>query len=103
MRIGNHLGTAFAEIDSLPGCSQIAVSHSAFVQPEYRRMGHGEDFHKERLRLMEKNFGYDYALCTVDVRNTAQLAILARNGWTRFTSFESSKTGNTVAIYGRNL
>jgi ribosomal protein S18 acetylase RimI-like enzyme len=103
MRVANHDGTAFCEIDSLPGCSQIAVSHSAFVKPEARGQGVGKDFHHERLRLMEKNLGYDYAICTVDMSNTPQIKILAAENWLFLGSFRSSKTGHFVGIYGKPL
>lgn len=102
MRVSNKSKTAYAEIDSLPGCSQIAVSHAAFVNPRHRGHGVGDAAHKERLALMV-DLGYDYTICTVDTKNTAQLQILAKNGWTRLSSFDSLKTGNTVAIYGRTL
>jgi hypothetical protein len=103
MRVGNNDGTAFCEIDSLPGCSQIAVSHSAFVKPEARGNGVGGAFHHERLRLMQHNLGYDYAICTVDLANRAQIEILAAENWLTLGSFKSSKTGHFVGIFGKPL
>jgi L-amino acid N-acyltransferase YncA len=100
MRI-NFLGSV-AEIDSLPGCSQVAVSHSAFTQPGLRGRGRGRMGNKTRLDYM-KTLGYDYALCTIDVANEAQVSILKKNGWSRLDSFVSSKTGHDVALFGKGL
>ena len=93
----------FGEIDSLPGCSQIGVSHSVFCPPEHRTKGAGTEANRRRLTLMKADYGYDYALCTVDLSNHAQLRILAANGWTQLDSFLSSKTGHKVGIFGTQL
>lgn len=97
------LNHVVGEIDSLPGCTQVGVSHSVFLPEAKRGLGLGDHANKMRLDLMRDELGYDYALCTVDVKNTAQLSVLNKNGWVRLSSFSSSKTGNTVAIYGKDL
>lgn len=90
------------EIDNLPGCSQVAVFHSAFVLPEYRNKGEGFQAHVERLETAIR-LGYDYAICTVQQGNTAQEKILHDNGWEEIGLFFSRKTGHYVTIYGINL
>jgi L-amino acid N-acyltransferase YncA len=90
------------ELDTLPGCTQVVVSHSVFVHKDQRGRGLGKEANANRLVEM-RGLGYDYALCTVDKTNVAQLKILEGNGWTRLDSFKSSKTDHTVAIYGKEL
>lgn len=90
------------ELDSLPGCSQIVVSHAAFVPKEKRGEGLGDIVHKRRLNQMAA-LGYDAALCSCTSSNEAQKKILLKNGWTNVWSFDSSKTGNTVLIWMKNL
>lgn len=97
---GRRVGTG--HIDPLPGSSQVAVFHSAFVLPEFRKQGAGEEAHKQRIELATGML-YDYALVTVDSSNEVQLKILERNHWKKLDGFHSSKTGHLVFIYGRRL
>lgn len=90
------------EIDNLPGCDQIAVSHNVWLNHNLRGEGRGKNAHKNRLDTMQF-LGYNYTICTVDMKNEAQLHILETNGWKKFDEFKSSKTGNTVGIFGRKL
>lgn len=90
------------EITNLPGCDQIAVSHNVWLRPELRAAGRGKIAHARRLEEMQF-LGYDYTLCTVDMKNEAQRHILETNGWKKFDEFKSGKTGNTVGIFGRKL
>lgn len=93
---------AVGEIDNLPGCTQVAVFHSAWVSPEYRGKGYGEQAHV--LRLHEATgMLYDYALCTVDAKNERQISLLTKFGWKCLDSFISTKTGHNVCIYGKLL
>ena len=59
----------YGEIDSLPGCTQVGVSHSVFCPPENRNKGRGTEANKRRLVFMKHDYGYDYAVCTVDLNN----------------------------------
>jgi ribosomal protein S18 acetylase RimI-like enzyme len=93
---------ACGHIDPLPGSTQVAVFHSAFVLPEYRNQGIGKKAHQERLRLAKENL-YDFALCTVDSTNTVQIKNLEANGWILRGSFFSNKTKHQVRIYGLDL
>ena len=90
------------EIDTMPGCSQIGISHAVFRPVIKRGKGQGGLAHKGRLTHME-DLGYDYALCTVDMSNEAQLHILKKYGWHQIDEFISSKTGHTVGLFGRPL
>lgn len=86
------------EIDSLPGCSQIAVSHSVFNAGE-RGQGIGKFANKKRKDIAFNQLGYDLMLCTVNVGNYAQLQVLRANGWYRLHIFKSRKTGHDVELW----
>lgn len=96
MRFANAVGTC--QIDDLPGCSQIAVSHSVFVLPHLRRQGHGTNNHALRLERM-KNLNYDAAVCTVASGNAIEKSHLTKFGWKFLYSFKSSKTGSVVELW----
>ena len=89
----------FGEITSLPGCSQIGVSHAVFSPVP----GKGKQAHTERLEHMKEVLGYDYSLCTVDASNLRQKNILNYNHWEHLSSFTSTKTKHTVEIWGKSL
>jgi RimJ/RimL family protein N-acetyltransferase len=90
------------EIDDLQGCSQIAVFHSAFVLPEHRNKQLGLDAHLSRIEEASAH-GYNCAICTVDAKNAAQVAILEKAGWHKVWDFDSSKTGHVVEVYMREI
>jgi hypothetical protein len=111
--IGNQMRTSYfgedgvtsiacGEIDSLPGCSQVAVFHSAFVLPEFRNKGHGLAAHIDRLETA-MDLLYDVGLCTVARNNEYQITNLTKTGWKQVWKFVSSKTGNEVLVFLRNL
>lgn len=100
MRFSNEYGSC--EISDLPGCDQIAVSHSAFILPELRHKGYGSYNHLARLHRMH-DMHYDLALCTTRADNLPQIRILAKNGWKRLYSFNSKKTGSHVILWVRDL
>lgn len=93
---------ACGHIDPLPGSTQVAVFHSAFVLPQYRNQGIGGFAHKARLQLAKDQL-YDFAICTVDATNKYQIRNLTANDWSVRGSFTSKKTGHLVLIYGREL
>lgn len=92
-----------AEIDTLPGSSQVAVVHGVFLYPEGRGKGLGKRGQKQRLQHMYLDLGYDAALCTVDMKNKKNIHILETNGWIFAGMFKSSKTQHNVGIYIRGL
>jgi hypothetical protein len=96
--VRHSFGPVHGELTTLPGCSQLVVSHAVFS----RLRGHAVAANEERQNFA-KSIGYDYMLCTVDLANGAQLHILERCGWKRLDVFKSSKTQHNVALYGRNL
>lgn len=93
----------YGEIDTLPGCTQVAISHGVFVPLGKRGKGSGKAAQAARLSVLKDGLGYDYAICTVDLKNAAQKHILEEAGWRYLSSFTSSKTGHQVAVFGRNL
>lgn len=90
------------EVDTLPGCSQVAVSHSMFIGPKDRGQGFSKTEGQLRLQRMQ-DLGWDYVLCTVDLSNERQIKQLIGNGWKQLDMFTSAKTGHTVALFGRLL
>ncbi len=102
MRV-SYQGKAVAEVDSLPGCAQVAVVHASFVSPEFQGKGVGKRAHNNRLALLKDEFLYDAAIATVCYQNGAQMNIMRAAGWTQAGHFLSRKTGNTVAIFVKQL
>jgi len=97
----NHEGV-ISEITSLPGCSQICVFHSVFVSPDERGKGLGTFAHKKRLEEA-RNLGYQLAVCSVVMGNTAQEKILLHYGWKASNEYDSHKTGNIVQLWTKQL
>lgn len=95
----NILGVV-GELDSLPGCSQVAVSHGVFLPIHHRGDGLGTDANKERQRIAFEELNYDMMICTIDGNNGAQRHILCKNGWKLLTEFNSRKTGHVVEVWG---
>lgn len=90
------------EISTLPGNSNVAVSHAVFVPASMRGKGLGTKAQEKRLELM-KNLGYDYVLCTVRQDNSAQIHVLLKFGWRELSSFASSRSEGLILIFGRTL
>lgn len=87
------------EIDTLPGCSQVCVSHSVFLPPHHRGDGLGTEANKSRQQIAFEQLNYDMMLCTVDADNKVQKAILKHNGWKYLEFFKSRKTGHMVELW----
>lgn len=90
------------ELTPLPGCSQVVVSHGAFMLQEHRSKGLALPEHLLALEKA-KELNYDYALCTVREDNTPQHKVLEKAGWKLFDTFKSSYTGGIVRLYGKQL
>lgn len=90
------------EFTSLPGCSQIVVSHGVYVPIVNRGKGAGTSANKKRLALA-KELGYDMIVCTVSDENEGQKHVLETNGWECLKTFLSSKTNHNVHLYGKVL
>lgn len=96
-----HLET-ICEIDTLPGCSQVAIFHSVYVPIQLRKQGLGGRAHKARLEEARK-LGYQVAICTVDDSNGPQNTILEDNNWNKVQVFKSEKTGHLVGLWVKGL
>lgn len=94
----NILGVV-GELDTLPGCSQIAVSHSVFLPPDRRGNKIGTLANKSRQDTAFDELNYDMMICTIDQANIVQRSILVTNGWECLASFKSRKTGHTVELW----
>jgi RimJ/RimL family protein N-acetyltransferase len=92
-------GLGVAEVNNLPGCSQVAVLHSAFIITKNRGEGYGSAAHKARLDQVFNELLYDMAICTVDEENSREIAILEEEGWTQVTVFVSRKTQHAVGLW----
>lgn len=92
----------FYEINSFPGCPQIAVSNHAFILPGEHKKGYGTKFHGQRLKEM-KELGFDYVLCTVATQNEFQKKILRGFAWKWLSSFSNKETGSVVELWGKEL
>lgn len=93
------IGGVIGEIDSFPGCSQIAISHSVYLPELKRGQGIGQKANELRQGIVFGEFGYDCLLCTVRDDNEAQKKILRANNWEHLTMFRSSKTGHVVELW----
>lgn len=89
----------YGELDSLPGCSQVVVSHSVFTPAEYRGHGLGHLAARNRQEFVFGELGYDMMICTVDASNEVQQSILKKMGWTFMRGFDSRKTGHRVEMW----
>lgn len=94
----NLLGVV-GELDTLPGCSQIAVSHGVFLPTDKRGHGLGTAANQARKKLAFDELGYDAMICTVAETNAAQKRVLSLNGWTKVRTFWSSKTSHYVELW----
>jgi len=90
------------ELNPFPGCNQLVVSNHAYVLPKHRGKGLGTRKNEARLNQAAE-LGYDYILCTCLTTNTAQIAVLTRNGWEVLTNFHNSVTNSDVQLWGKKL
>lgn len=93
----------YGEISSMPGCSQIGISHGVFLPKALRGAGIAKAANATRTAFMRDELGYDYALCTVDQTNEPQNAIMRKRGWIILDTFVSSRTGHVVHLYGKDI
>lgn len=97
------INNVHGEIDSLPGCSQVAVSHSVFTPKEFRGNGLGTKVGKMRDEKLYAVVGYDYVICTVAASNDTEKRCLITRGYKRLDNFMSRKTDHAVEIWGKSL
>lgn len=86
-------------IEPFPSQPQIAHCHGFYVRHDMRGQGHGHRLKHYQMDML-RGLGYDYATCTVDANNAAQLAILVSAGWKMLTETFNSKTGGKTQVWG---
>lgn len=93
----------FGELTTLPGCSQVVVSHGVYT-PKYRRgKGFGTAALAERIEYASLELGYDYMLCTVREDNISEQRVLGSKGFIRLDKFLSSNTGHMILLFGKQI
>jgi L-amino acid N-acyltransferase YncA len=90
------------EFESLPNQTQVAVTHSMFIEIDMRGQGLGRQLKRLQIQTL-KSLKYDYALCTVDGQNEVQQTLLRSLGGEMLKQFSNSKTGGTTQIWGFDL
>lgn len=86
-------------IEPLPSQPQLAHCHGFYVNHDMRRQGHGSALKAQQMKQLE-SLGYDFAICTVDSQNQAQITILQQAGWRMLADFDNSKTGGSTQLWG---
>lgn len=90
------------ELDSMPGCAKVGISHHLEIAEQHRGKGYGNQAMEDRLRLArEQNFRY--ILCTVVNGNKPQESIMRKFKFKSVSHFDNPTTGNRVVIWGKNL
>ena len=86
-------------LDTLPNQPQVAHCHSFHVRADQRGKGLGHTL--KRLQMQALADGqFDYATCTVDAGNAAQISVLTRSGWGLLAEFSNSRTGGKTQLWG---
>ncbi len=86
-------------IEPVPSQPQMAHCHGLFVRHDMRGLGYGHALKEYQMQQL-KALGYDFATCTVDSQNRAQITILQQAGWRLLAEFANSKTGGTTQTWG---
>lgn len=97
------INNVHSEIDSLPGCTQVVVTHAVFMPKHLRSLGEGTRIGQIRDQYLHGSLGYDYALCTVAGGNDVEKKCLIRRGYKKLDNFMSTKTDHAVEIWGKSL
>lgn len=87
------------EIQSMPSQPQLALCHGFFVLVPMRGKGLANKLKQHQAQTLA-TLGYDYATCTVCSSNLTQKHVLQNAGWRMLASFNSSKTGEPVELWG---
>jgi RimJ/RimL family protein N-acetyltransferase len=90
------------QIDPMPGCKTIGVSHALKIYPEFRGKGYATHAHLERLQKA-KELGYDLLLATTVEGNKPQYHILSKFHWKQIRTFDNQHTGNRVILWYKHL
>lgn len=100
----NNDGLAVAEwnLDPMPGCARVAISHGFQVYPQFRGTGWASVSMKERLKKA-KELGFQMILATVGDNNRPEEFCLRHHGWQQFGYLFNPNTGNTVYCWKKDL
>ena len=86
-------------ISQMPGCRAVAIFSRSWVRSDYQGKGIGTLLHKMRLDAAKAG-GFSVAICTIDVNNKPQRAILEKFRWVdRGSPFTNADTGHTVQVW----
>lgn len=97
--------TTFAgtfQVDSMPQQPQLALCHGFFVPLRQRGRKFAHQLKKQQMQFLDGE-NFDYALCTVDGANAAQLAVLTKAGWQQLAEFANTRTGGRTQIWGAKV
>lgn len=92
----------YYELDPMPGCSRVGISHGLQIFDNFRGRGFGTWAMGERLKKA-KELGYEVLIATVVEGNVAEERILEKFKWRRVTVFNNLKTGHTVNLWMKHL
>lgn len=97
MRFAHNSGAY--HIEPAPSQPQLAHCHGFYVDHDKRRQGLGSVLKAQQMRTLSQ-LGYDFAICTVDGQNQAQITILQQAGWNVLAEFDNRKTGGITQVWG---
>ncbi len=80
------------------GCPPICVSTGSLVRDKFRKLGIGHLLNEMRLDIA-KRWGYALLVCTDREDNTAQQAVLKKNGWKKLEGFVNPSNKKSVALH----
>jgi len=90
------------EIDPMPGCPRVGISHALQINEGCRGIGYGTRAMDERIEKA-RELGYEVLIATVVAGNVAEEKILERFKWRPITTFDNLKTGHTVNLWVKNI
>ncbi len=93
----NETPVAHFSLSFLYGCKGILVSHSAAVEPSYRRKGIAKKLQPIKDKVA-RDLRVSVMLGTVREDNTAQKKVFAKE-WKKLDTFTNTRTGNNVGIH----
>lgn len=89
---------------SIPQLNPMLHAHQADMVKWALKRGQGlAHCLKKKQMTTLRELGYDYATCTVDKQNKAQICVLRRAGWGRLAEFNNTKTGGITQLWGRAI
>lgn len=100
-RKGCAAATYSGELTPMPGCPDIAISHAVYCH-QGKGGGYGKLANIERMR-QARELGYSGMICTVEVGNERQHAILIASGWVKGGEVLNRRTGHYLVTYSVSL